>query len=200
MQRRHAMSPNSIEAIRLRGFCETLRQTRTRNEINESSSESEAFCQYMNIGSNRSQVNFAAPSAWYKWMIKYGLMGMESEVGYIQYVIACKVLNALHVLEIVESNSLTWIEICDPPHTAWQDIHRISLRFSDSKLFCKGQKLPLRPQQSRGLPVAYHTQGHNLLGIEAICIFESVGGRFLLYRWFGCLVLICLAHGNPVYR
>ena len=63
MQRRHAMSPNSIEAIRLRGFCETLRQTRTRNEMNESSSESEAFCQYMNIGSNRSQVNFAAPSA-----------------------------------------------------------------------------------------------------------------------------------------
>lgn len=65
MKRRHAMSPNSVEAIRLRGLCETLRQTRARNQINEideSSSESEAFCQYA-MEQNRQPVNFTAPSA-----------------------------------------------------------------------------------------------------------------------------------------
>jgi hypothetical protein len=66
MQRRHAMSPNSIEAIQLRGLCETLRQARDRvrnQSIDESSSsETEAFCQY-SMGGNRKPVNFAAPSA-----------------------------------------------------------------------------------------------------------------------------------------
>jgi hypothetical protein len=58
------MSPNSIDAIRLRGLCETLRHTRPRNnEIDESSSsESEAFCRH-SMGDNRKPRNFAAPSA-----------------------------------------------------------------------------------------------------------------------------------------
>ena len=67
MKRRHAMSPNSIDAIRLRGMCETLRQTRARNQANEidesSSSESEAFCRLGSVGGNRQPVNFTAPSA-----------------------------------------------------------------------------------------------------------------------------------------
>ena len=61
MQRRHAMSPNSIEAIRLRGLCETLQFSGRDNAIDEPSSDSESF--RFAICDSSKAVTYAAPSA-----------------------------------------------------------------------------------------------------------------------------------------
>lgn len=63
MRRRHAMSPTSIEAMRLRGFCEILRYSGTRSEIDIDSSSSESETHHYKVGDNRKPLCFGAPSA-----------------------------------------------------------------------------------------------------------------------------------------
>ncbi|KAL3798260.1 hypothetical protein HJC23_000174 [Cyclotella cryptica] len=61
MQRRHAMSPTSLEAIRLRYLCETLRQTITSDDV-DSVSERDSSSKRFTRDDRRSRT-FGAPSA-----------------------------------------------------------------------------------------------------------------------------------------